>query len=819
MGRPLGKKRTGGFGVGCGMALLLSFFIPIIVMLLGFRLTNVYPFGDRSYLGVDGLQQYLPFFTELYEKLHRGGSLFYSWNGGLGYDFWAVISYYLMSPWNLCILFFKEESLNEAVTLLVVLKTGLAGLSMSTALWYELYQKGKVNKEINRDNNINKIIDKKADKDTAWIRAAFLAAAFGIMYALSNYVMGYHVNLMWMDAVIYLPWLTYMLKLLVTEKRYLGYTILLCLTICANYYIGIAVCVYAVLLYLALCIVYGKFKTSVLPFVGCSVLGGLLSGIVLIPAAIQVLNTKAASTLTISDFGMLGDIGSLLKQMLPGTQAVITTADMSLANIYCGSLALVFGVLFFVLPTISKREKLGYGCLWLILLGSFLCGAINLVFHGMHSGYGFPNRHAFLYCYCLLWMGYRAAEEGGQLLAVKRRRLVAPILTGIILVAVIAELGSGALSSMKVNGNVDRSLILERKEYVQQQTADKTEAFVRRDIIRNISRNEAMFDGQKSLSLFSSTVDSNLVEALHQLGFYTSLNRIQYDGYTDATAMMLGIDTSMKLQLLSSKNVYSPIGDADIMVENPYVLPLGYMVDEAALNCQLTEENPFENQNMLLEAMSGSRLYQTEELPLSENQTATLLRKAGYHYYLAVVDVSAEGDGQSSEGMNGITEVKIDAANYSSKLNRIYDLGNKEQDTDTEVTITGNQVKVYVGWYREEALEAIYEALEAGAWQLTDYTDACVKGTVSVSNDTVLFLSIPQSKGWHAYVDGEAVDTQTVAGAFIGFPLSNGEHEIVLQYRTPGIIWGVICTLLGIVILCLIVRREKKKDKAVLMDV
>ena len=34
MGRPLGKKRTGGFGVGCGMALLLSFFIPIIVLIL-----------------------------------------------------------------------------------------------------------------------------------------------------------------------------------------------------------------------------------------------------------------------------------------------------------------------------------------------------------------------------------------------------------------------------------------------------------------------------------------------------------------------------------------------------------------------------------------------------------------------------------------------------------------------------------------------------------------------------------------------------------------------------------------------------------------
>lgn len=797
MNRQFDKGQAKRNRVMCFLALFLSFLVPVAVMIAGFWITKVYPFGNRSYLGVDGLQQYLPFFAELYKKLHSGESLFYSWNGGLGYDFWSVFSYYLMSPWNICILFFGEDNLNEAVTLLVVLKTGLAGVSMSTVLFYERYQ------------------NRKKEKNVEWTVLGVLAAAFGIMYALSNYVMGYHVNLMWMDAVIYLPWLSYMLKQLVTKKKYMGYTVLLALTICANYYIGIAVCVYAVLFYLTMCIAYGNFKTSVLTFVGCSLLGGVLSGIVLVPAVFQILNTKAASTLSEADFGMLGDVISLLKQMLPGTKAVITTADMSLANIYCGSLALLFGGMFFVLPRITKREKLGYGILLLILVCSFLFGVVNLVFHGMHSGYGFPNRHAFLYCYSLLWMGYQAAVEGEWHVLMRSRGLSRTV-AGIILLAVVMELGTGALSSMQANGNVDRSLILERKEYVEQQVSEEEpeesedEEFVRRDVVRNISRNEAMLDGQKSLSLFSSTVDSDLVKTLHQLGFYTSLNRIQYDGYTDATAMIFGMDTSMNLQKLSIKNAYSPIRDDDIMVKNPYVLPLGYMVNQAVLDCQLTQKNPFDNQNLLLEAMSGEILYQTEELQLNENRIAVLQRKAGYHYYLAVVDESVDADGQNTEGMSGISEVRMDSASYSSKLNRIYDLGIKEQDTETEIAITGTQADIYVGWYQEEKLAHIYEILEQGAWSLTDYNDSSVSGTVNAKEDTVLFLSIPNSKGWHVRVDGTLVETETVAGSFIGISLFAGEHDIVLQYRTPGIIWGMLSTISGILILCLM-----KKDKKI----
>ena len=56
----------------------LSFFIPLAVMIVCMAIFRVGPFGSNSFLIIDGLHQYMPFFSVLYDKLKEGGSLFYS---------------------------------------------------------------------------------------------------------------------------------------------------------------------------------------------------------------------------------------------------------------------------------------------------------------------------------------------------------------------------------------------------------------------------------------------------------------------------------------------------------------------------------------------------------------------------------------------------------------------------------------------------------------------------------------------------------------------------------------------------------------------
>lgn len=110
---------------------LLSFLVPALIMLVIFVIQQIYPFGERSFLHIDMYHQYFPFLVEFYHKLRNGESLFYSWNTGIGSNFLALYVYYLASPANwLCILV-PERFLMEFLSYMVVIKTGLCGLTFT----------------------------------------------------------------------------------------------------------------------------------------------------------------------------------------------------------------------------------------------------------------------------------------------------------------------------------------------------------------------------------------------------------------------------------------------------------------------------------------------------------------------------------------------------------------------------------------------------------------------------------------------------------------------------------------------------------------
>lgn len=103
---------------------LSAVFILTVICILH----DVYPFGEQCILHIDMYHQYCPFFTELMDKIKHGGSMFYSWNIGLGADFISLYAYYLASPLNWLLLLCPQNHVIEFMTLLVILKISLAGL-------------------------------------------------------------------------------------------------------------------------------------------------------------------------------------------------------------------------------------------------------------------------------------------------------------------------------------------------------------------------------------------------------------------------------------------------------------------------------------------------------------------------------------------------------------------------------------------------------------------------------------------------------------------------------------------------------------------
>jgi uncharacterized membrane protein YfhO len=73
-----------------------------------------------------------------------------------------------------------------------------------------------------------------------------------------------------------------------------------------------------------------------------------------------------------------------------------------------------------------------------------------------------------------------------------------------------------------------------------------------------------------------------------------------------------------------------------------------------------------------------------------------------------------------------------------------------------------------------------------------------VTGTVDSPKEGVLFLSIPYSPGWTARVDGEPVQTVRVNTTYTGVPVESGKHSVVLTYMTPGLVPGIIASVVAL---------------------
>ena len=147
---------------------LLSFLIPLILFTLAMFFLHLYPFGNYSLRISDALNQYPAFFEGLKQMN------IFTFNIGLGMNFYHILTTYLMSPLNIIYFFFKKENFDLFFVILILIKIGLMGLTMNLFLNYQ-------------------------KKET---RCSLI---FSTIYALSGFTTLYHFNYQFLDAIYMLP--------------------------------------------------------------------------------------------------------------------------------------------------------------------------------------------------------------------------------------------------------------------------------------------------------------------------------------------------------------------------------------------------------------------------------------------------------------------------------------------------------------------------------------------------------------------------------------------------------------------------------------
>lgn len=838
--------------------ILAAFCLPVILMLLAFLVMGIYPAGENQIAVIDMYHQYVPFLGELQSKLQSGGSLFYTWNGAGGSNFWNLLAYYGASPLNLILVLFPKKFLMEGVTLILLLKIGLAGSTMAVYLRAIVWEKDKRSADIS-------------------------LVGFATLYALCSYVMAYYWCIMWMDAVALLPLCILGLHKILDGRSGVFYTVCLALVVFINYYMAIMVCIFILFYYPVLYFIKvqgesaGHFFKTTGRAVGYSLLGVLMSAVMLLPTWMSMQSTYYISADMPEKTELYNDLLDILNQMLPNAEL---TYREGLPNLYCGMFVVILLVFYWISRTIPLREKLLNGAFLVFLIFSLNINKLDFIWHGFHFPNQLPYRYTFMICFLLIAMAYQVfqrvdeirvnhlwillAAGGGYyllaqkiltehikdldlfvysglawlalyvaiLLLYKKGRLPKNLLLILTVILLICEMASNTCTSIDQVGTTQRSNYYANEADIAKlvkKTEGTDDRFGRTEMNDNYILNCPAMYHYKGISQFSSSLNANATALMEHIGVEGApdKNRFNYNQTDPVTNAMLNI------RYLIGKNL--PIDDSDFkqiaksgnsrLYESIYPLSIGYMTADTIRTWNYEQENPFTVLDDYVRAVTQNKYTSvfTEIEPVDVSAANIELSSTGDGMWdstlknetkksKTILTYQAQQIGKQylfieADDADAITvsqEKKDDKIEIQNDCGSIVNLG--EMDSGTEFTVTieykegkGGSVVSHVCTMDEAVWQDAYKMLSASMLDVTDYGDSCLKGTIDVQEDGVFVTSVPYEAGWKLKVDGHTREiNELIGGAWISTSLSAGEHQIELSFRPPGLIAGLLITLASI---------------------
>lgn len=812
----------------------VSFFLPLIIMIVIFAVRGIYPFGDNVYLRSDMYHQYCPFFSELWDKIRNGGSLFYSWEIGLGSNFTALYGYYLSSPLNWFIGFFPHKYLIELMNIIILIKLSLAAVTFT---YY-----------ISRRFHVRSIT----------------ISIFGMFYALSGYTAAFSWNLMWFDCVWLLPLVILGLERLVNDDKGILYTLTLGLTILSNYYIAIMVCISLVFYFIALIIIMPvpERKSIYLQKIGYftlfSVLAGGLAAAILLPE-LYALGLTASSDISFpKTLTQYFSVMTVLNRQLANTKVCIGLEH--LPNIYCGVAVFLLYPLYIFNKKISSREKAVKSVLLFVFIFAFSFNIPNFIWHGFHYPNSLPARQSFVYVFILLTMCYDAFKDMKDYTTSQIVKSFGLFLLYLLLLDHIeAEnnpdypiLFANALfmglymiiAFLYKKGTLKKHLIIfllfcvtsiectMNMEETGYSTTGRSAYFKDYNSIETLtdyldetddsfyriakafgyrSKNDAAWHNFNSASVFSSTAYEGITDLFGHLGLEHSMNAYADHGATPLAYSMFDIKYILSNKELVDDYTLELVNtcDGEYLYKAKYTLPLGYMVvSDINESWKYNSSNPFSVQNDFVLENTGIASLFTAISHTDNGKDGTVINVEEDQYvYVYIGNKSVKTAkvtiGETNENFAGINH------------GRMIDLGWQTAGTTIKIVDKDGENDLNPMVYTMDADKFIeaYNILNEQGLNVTSYSDTKVTGTIDVTEGGILMFSIPYDPSWTLKVNGVKTDTCEVAKALLGVELEAGSYTIELSYCPRGLWLGAavsIASLLILLIVYILCRKENK---------
>ena len=828
----------------------LSFLIPLLTLLISYFIFGVYPFGDGSVLSLDLNGQYVYYYDYMYDVFAGKESVFYSWSRNLSGEFMGIIGYYLASPFNFLVWAFPREMITEGLLTMMVTKVGAIGLCMAVYL-----SKGK------GYNRLTTVI-------------------FSCSYALCAYTLVQTMNPMWLDGVMILPIVVFGIEKLMDEGKFIMLTVSLVYAFVTCFYIGFMIGIFSAIYFLYYAVVSHK-KGLARKFIGrgflftaVAIVSVMISAFMLLP----VYHSLSYGKFTFSEpdystvetnFQMI----EFLDKIFPGTYDTVRMSGLPF--IYCGTLTIILLPCYFFCKKIRGRDRIAGAVIISVLCVSMFICQVDMLWHGGQLPNWLPYRYSFMLSFLMVAFAAKAFDNikdipkkslalsavglFGILIYIESidnylediERDTMDSLTVILPAMLVLLLVGAAVVQLKDRFNKKWACVTMGMILLVEGFYNTIDQIIRQDIditystrpsyvdvivptreaVNNIkAEDDGFYRIEKTyfrtvndpgacnmygLSHSSSTLNDKPIELLHRLGFTSRSHYTRYSGATEITKSLFGV----KYELSCPENKTSNIKSVeDITVtQNPYALPMAYLVDKATEDLELAANDPLQNQNELLSTMIGSEdinNYFTriiDDVDLVKNNVTQGKTTDGHHSFKVIKE------GENAELLYTLTmpvsstlymylptryertvNVWLNRKDFLGTYlegdeNSIMRIGDFEEGESVTIGLTLTRNDLY---FREAQFlycdpdmikEDIGRLLEENKDTTAERVNPTyMKVSVNAPEDKLLFTSLPVEKGWEITVDGVKTDYVEILDALIAVPLSAGTHTIEFKFTTAG---------------------------------
>lgn len=842
---------------------IIAFLIPWIIVVIHSLLRSSWPFGVGSILAGDTGIQIYPMMLELWDKVHSGESLFFSWNAGCGIDFYCQFLYYLFSPLNIIILLFPRSLVDDTLQFVMILKLSLMAINVS---YYFLH------------TGNNKLKEHKK----------LIALVLSCAFILSDYTISLFSYVNWMDVVVLFPLILLELERLIEKGEWKRYYIFLSLAMLCSFYFAFQVCIFLVFWFVLNILSKPlKFKRF-LQFAGVSLLSALTSSVVILPALFGVSNRNTGSSLPT----WINTIYSFGEHMFIFSEGTVDWMSR-IPNLYFSIVLLVLFGLFFVVKN-DRKIKIGISVVWVILLLSLFVGELNKVWHGFAAPFGVHNRFLYLFIFLMLYM---ANEALAYLEGIKKwqwalvalieigyfivcfiniknyNSVVGYLLTFLLLVLINLVLFFFLKGSIKYKNllvalsvfaliELFSNAVYEFKEYdiwAWDEITNHTDADDIREYIKledgqranftSLEENMGLVLDCPSTNQFTSYNNSSIIQFFNRMGFEYMSSSNKLIGSAPLGNFMFnvryGISTSDKD--FTDGTMVQNVNDLKLY-EIDRIGGLGYMVSSNIKNFDVDKYSSFELQNDFIEkSVDGEPIF-TPVLPKEKFTDGILLYKKneeaykkGYYYYdytsknvkgMELTEFSFIADEDMDLYLNAFCEAPTTCVIYvddeeiyrdrDKYYQNLYHIGNVKKGQSIIIYSVhdldvGQEANLWFRFakYNEENYAKAYEKLSDSVLELDSFKASSISGTIDAKEQGIMMTSIPAMKGFTVYVDGKETKTEVIGKAFIGVPLEKGKHKVTFKYRTPYFATGLsisLGALIVFILICLLTGKKSEKE-------